>query len=96
MASGNKLVPSLVLVLLCSSFAGSQAQSEESAAIIQTTIMAFRVTGGAASNFSTATQTKFSDSLRGLLQSFNFMSIAVSDYSVSFPPCVAAEALQQL
>lgn len=73
----------LLLLLLCMSAQGSQAQSDEdSAAIIQTTIMSFRLTGSAAGNFSTSTQTKFSDQLRALLQSFNFMSIAVSDFTV--------------
>lgn len=77
------------LLLLCAAIGGSHAQSEEAgASIIQTTLMGFRVTGDAASNFTTATQTKFSDQLRSLLQPFNFMSIAVQDYTVRPSDCV--------
>ena len=73
-----------LLLLLCSASTGL-AQSETGASIIQTTEMAFRLTGSVASNFSTSQQTQFSDQLRALLQSFNFMSVAVSDYSVCSP-----------
>lgn len=58
------------------------AQNDEAAAIIQTSIMQFRVTGQAAQNFSQNAQTDFSNNLRTLLGPFNFMSVAVSDYQV--------------
>ena len=74
----------VLLLLLCSASTGL-AQSEAGASIVQTTVMAFRLTGSVASNFSTSQQTQFSDQLRALLQSFNFMSVAVSDYSVRSP-----------
>ena len=73
----------LVLGLLCA--ARLCNAQDESAAIIQTTIMEFNVTGsGSAGNFSTQAQTDFSNNLRQLLNPFNFMSVAVSDYKVHF------------
>ena len=74
-----------VAFLLVLSASGASGQSEATASIIQTTLMEFRVTGQAASNFSTSTQTAFSDDLRSILSTYNFMSLAVSDYKVSIP-----------
>lgn len=72
----------LAALVVFSAVPAAVAQGNESTAIIQTSTMAFRVTGAAAGNFSTANQAAFSNQLRSLLSSFNFMSIAVSNYTV--------------
>ena len=78
---GHRCGAAVILLLLASASCGL-AQLDENAAIIQTTLLDFRVTGQAASNFTTSTQTAFSDDLRSLLSSYNFMSLSVSDYKV--------------
>lgn len=83
---GAKANAAFAAVFLLSLSASVVAQSEESAAIIQTTLMDFRVTGSAASNFSTSSQQAFSDNLRSLLSSFNFMSLSVSDFKARHLP----------
>lgn len=80
-SKGFRVLAVAVALALCVSPA--LAQSDESAAIIQTTLMAFDVTGSAAGNFSKQTQQAFSDNLRSLLSSYNFMSLAVSDFKVT-------------
>ena len=82
--AGNRCAAALAAAafLLLASASCVSAQSEETASIIQTTLMNFRITGQAASNFTTSTQTAFSDDLRSLLSSYNFMSLSVSDFKV--------------
>ena len=74
----------LALLLLSASLGIASAQSEAGASIISTTTMVFRLEGNATGNFSTTMQKTFSDQLRALLQNYNFMSVAVSDYVVRF------------
>lgn len=80
--AGRRAAAGFVALALLSCLGSCQAQGDESAAIIQTTLMNFRLSGTVASNFSQTMQTKFSDQLRARLQQFAFMSIAVSDFTV--------------
>ena len=70
----------LVLVMSAVPAAVGQSSQEDPNSIYQTTTMAFRVTGGAANDFSSSTQQAFANQLRALLP--NVMSVAVSDFTV--------------